>query len=84
MYSNRKSFIRYPSRSSINLKKKGSAVSMPASRTIPVQNFHLNEEIFHADDHFGLRSGGKIRSVPSGLKGSFEMVFLLKLSALKV
>lgn len=41
---------------SIALKKKGRQVRIPVKIAIPIQNFHLNEGIFHASDHFKLKA----------------------------
>ena len=47
-----------PFRFSIASKKKGKLVRIPANTAIPTQNFHLNEAIFHASDHFKLKAVG--------------------------
>ena len=43
---------------------------MPAKITIPTQNFHLNDDIFHAADHVKLKAEGV------KLKAGFSLISL--------
>ena len=53
------------------LKKNGSAMSIPAKISIPVQNFHLKEVIFQASDQVKVKGEG-LRVKDEGLKLNAE------------
>jgi hypothetical protein len=76
MCSNIKSENINPFRFSIALKKKGRLIRIPVKIAIPTQNFHLNEGIFHASDHFKLKAEGvKLKALSAG-SFSVEILYI--------